>query len=200
MVATRKIGLFGGTFDPIHLGHIHLATLAKEALRLDEIRFIPCQISPHKPMTRPASAEDRCKMLSLATSGLQWAIVDPYEISQNGPSYSYQTAQVLTKRFPDAQLYWIMGSDQWQALPRWKNPEILAELCEFIVLNRGTAPQARDGYRMSQLTAEHPAAASIIRQAISDNLPLPAWIHPDVAAWIEQHQLYRGFFRNAKAP
>ena len=67
MPAPRKIALFGGTFDPVHLGHIHLATLAREALDLDEVRFLPCRISPHKAGSQPASGEDRCEMLRLAT-------------------------------------------------------------------------------------------------------------------------------------
>ena len=91
----RKIGLFGGTFDPVHLGHVHLATVAKDALELDQVRFLPCRISPHKAGTSPASGEHRCEMLRLATRDLPWAVVDDFELHQREPSYSYETAEAM---------------------------------------------------------------------------------------------------------
>jgi nicotinate-nucleotide adenylyltransferase len=192
MTAPRKIGLFGGTFDPVHLGHVHLATMAKDALVLDEVRFLPCQISPHKTGTAPASGRDRCEMLRLATSGLPWAVIEDYELHQTGPSYSYQTARAMAEKFPNARLYWIMGGDQWEALPGWKHPEQLAAQVEFIVLARGDPPQPRDGYRLHVVQGQHPASATKIRQAISTNTSVhPEWLAPAVAAWIEQKGLYR---------
>lgn len=191
MPALRKIALFGGTFDPVHLGHIYLAALAKDALRLDEVRFLPCRISPHKLGTSPASAADRLEMLQLATAEFPWAVVDDFELHRQGPSYSFQTAQAMAARFPQAQLYWIMGSDQWEALPDWKHPEILAETCEFIVLARGETPQAREGYQLHVISGSHPAAASEIRRAFLEKEMPPPWLHPAVAEWIEAQQLYR---------
>jgi len=94
-------------------------------------------------------------------------------------------------RFPGARLYWIMGSDQWDALPEWKNPEALAAHCEFVVLARGVAPQERPGYRLHSISQEHPAAASEIRRAIFENRPLPPWLPPVVADWIQERGLYR---------
>ena len=95
MPAPRKIALFGGTFDPVHLGHIRIAQQAKDALGLDEVRFLPCRISPHKTDSRPASGADRCEMLRLATAGLPWAVVDDFELHQAGPSYSFETAEAM---------------------------------------------------------------------------------------------------------
>ena len=123
MSEPRKIGLFGGTFDPVHLGHVHLADLARRSLELDEVRFIPCQISPHKTGTRPASPAARLEMLKLATAGLPWAVVDDIELTSGGPNFSYLTAEKLHRKFPDDRLFWIMGGDQWAALPTWKQPE-----------------------------------------------------------------------------
>jgi nicotinate-nucleotide adenylyltransferase len=191
MSAPRKVALFGGTFDPVHLGHLHLAALAKDSLGLDEVRFLPCQISPHKLGSSPASATDRLEMLRLATAGLPWAVVDDFELHRQGPSYSYQTAEAMAARFPEARLFWIMGSDQWDALADWKAPEILAELCEFVVLTRGQAPQARSGYRLHAISEEHPASATDIRKAISEGRLPPAWLHPQVARWIAEYRLYR---------
>jgi nicotinate-nucleotide adenylyltransferase len=191
MPTPRKIALFGGTFDPVHLGHIHLATLAKDALKLDEVRFLPCRISPHKSDSQPASGEDRCEMLRLATADIPWAVVDDFELQQPGPSYSYQTAEAMAERFPDARLFWIMGGDQWDSLPRWKNPERLAELVEFIVLARGDAPQTREGYRLNLVPdSGHPASATAIREAASHGEATHPWLDPQVAKWITGKGLY----------
>ncbi|MEX1049333.1 MAG: nicotinate (nicotinamide) nucleotide adenylyltransferase [Akkermansiaceae bacterium] len=187
----RKIGIFGGTFDPVHHGHLYLAGLAREALGLDEVRFVPCRISPHKEDRAVTRGEDRCEMLRLATAELPWAVVDDFEIRQVGPSFSCHTAEEMTARFPGARLFWIMGGDQWEALPRWKNPEQLADLVEFIVLARGAVPAARAGYRLHLVQGAHPASASAIRRAISEGETEPPWLAPVVAKWINSRALYR---------
>ncbi len=191
MTSPRRIGLFGGTFDPVHLGHIHLAGIARDALDLDEVRFLPCRISPHKTGTPPTSGEDRLEMLRLATDGLPWAVIDDYELTHPGPSYSYQTAAAMAVKFPDARLFWIMGGDQWEALPRWKNPERLAGLVEFIVLSRGEVPTPRNGYRMHPVPGLHRASSTAIRAAFSGDEREHPWIHPHVAEWILEKKLYQ---------
>lgn len=180
----RKIGLFGGTFDPVHLGHIHLADLARKSLELDEVRFIPCQISPHKTGSQPASANDRFRMLELATADLPWAEVDDIEVTGNEPNYSYLTAERMKERFPDSRLFWIMGGDQWEALPRWKHPERLAAAVEFIVLARNDSPQPRAGYRMHLVAGEHPASSTAVRKGNLEHL------HADVREHITRSRLY----------
>lgn len=190
MPTPAKIGIFGGTFDPVHLGHVHLATLAKNALDLDEVRFLPCRISPHKSGTAPASGEDRCEMLRLATADLPWAVVDDYELEKDGPSYSYQTAEAMAERFPGTPLFWIMGGDQWDALPRWSHPERLAEAVEFAVLARGETPQPRDGYRMHVIHGDHPASATEIRKSFSIGQAAD-WLDDAVLRHIGARQLYQ---------
>lgn len=190
MTAPRKIGLFGGTFDPVHLGHLHLAGLARDALGLDEVRFLPCPVSPHKSDSAPVSGGDRCEMLRLATADLPWAVVDDLELRQAGPAYSYLTAEALAEKFPAARLFWIMGGDQWDALPRWKNPQRLAALVEFAVLARGEPPQPRDGYRLHVVRGDHPASATVIREAIFNGAVSHEWLAPPVAEWIAARRLY----------
>jgi nicotinate-nucleotide adenylyltransferase len=192
MAPVPRIAIFGGTFDPVHEGHLHLATLAKEAFSLDQVRFLPCKISPHKSGSHPASAEDRLEMLRRATADLPWAEVDDLEARlTNDPSYSYITAEIMARRFPAASLFWIMGGDQWDALPQWKSPERLAACVEFIVLARGEPPQPRTGYRLHIVQGQHPASASAIRAAVDSNhRPLP-WLSPGVEEWITKHNLYQ---------
>ena len=191
MTATHKIGLFGGTFDPVHLGHLHLTGLTRDALALDEVRFMPCPISPHKLGSPPVSGEDRCEMLRLASADLPWAVVDDFELRQVGPAYSYLTAEALAEKFPAARLYWIMGGDQWDALPTWKNPERLARCVEFAVIARGEPPQPRDGYRLHVVTGHHPASATAIRRALINGTVAHEWLAPHVATWIAAQGLYR---------
>ena len=191
MNLVRKIAIFGGTFDPVHLGHVHLARLAVEALGLDEVRFIPCRISPHKLDQLPTAATDRLEMLRLATAALPWAVVDDLEITREGPSFSYQTAEIMAQRFPGSRLFWIMGEDQWDALLSWAEPRKLAALVEFVVFARsGRIPAPREGYRMHSLTGEHPASATTLRSLIASDAPLPPWLHPEVAEWIRARRLY----------
>ena len=193
MAGLRKIALFGGTFDPVHRGHIHLAGLAKKSLELDEVRFLPCHVSPHKTDRHPASGDNRCEMLRLATAELPWALVDDFELKREEPSFSFQTAEAMAERFRDCRLFWVMGGDQWEALPKWKHPERLAQCVEFIVLSRGEKILLpREGYTLHEVHGEHPASAIAIRMAISQGASEHPWLMPDVAQWIEKKGLYRG--------
>lgn len=190
MTVTRKIGLFGGTFDPVHLGHLHLAALAREALELDEVRFFPCRISPHKAGTAPTIGEERLEMLRLATADLPWAVVDDFELIQTGPSCSYRTAEAMAERFPASRLFWIMGGDQWDALLRWEHPERLAKCVEFAVLARGETPLPREGYRLHVIRGDHPASATEIRTALSAGAASHEWLSPAVLEKIIEKRLY----------
>lgn len=164
----KRIGIFGGSFDPVHDGHIHLASLAREAANLDEVWFLPCRISPHKTESPPSSGASRAEWLRTALSHTPWARINLTEIEADEPSFSYLTMGKLTSQHPGNQWFWIMGGDQWLALPTWRHPEILAGWVEFIVLARnGSEVFPREGYRMMVVHGEHPASSSAIREAIA---------------------------------
>ena len=129
-------------------------------------------------------------MLRLATADLPWAVVDDFELKKDGTSYSYQTAEAMAERFPEARLFWIMGGDQWDALPRWSHPERLAVAVEFAVLARGETPQPRDGYRLHIIQGDHPASATEIREAFSNDKAHP-WLHTGVSEWMLGKRLYQ---------
>lgn len=185
----EKICLFGGTFDPIHLGHIQIASKAVEKLGLNRVIFLPCQQSPHKPGQQHADARHRLAMCQLATHDFDWAEVSDHDLVTPPPSYSLKTAQAMHKRLPYARLFWLMGTDQWQVLPKWHRPDELAQLVEFIVFARGEKPTPRHGYRMHAIQGDHPASATAIRQSFKDQGSQP-WLHSEVAQYIQNHNLY----------
>lgn len=169
-----------------------MAELAVREFGLDEVRFIPCRISPHKQGSAPASPEDRLAMLRLAMADVPWAVIDDLELMRDGASYSYETAELMKSRFPTAKLFWIMGGDQWEALPRWKHPERLARCVEFIVISRGGKVVPREHFLMHIITNEHPASATEVREAVGCGGESHQWLSPAVARYIQEHGLYRG--------
>lgn len=180
-----KVGIFGGSFDPVHEGHIHLANLARQAAGLDEVWFLPCHISPHKTGRPPTPGETRVKWLETATARLPWAKIATLELQSEAPSYSYQTMQTLSERHPGTEWFWIMGGDQWAALPTWKHPEIIADLASFIVLARnGSSVVERPGYRLLVVHGEHPASATEIRKALALGETTIPHLDPAVARMI----------------
>lgn len=190
MSQSKSIALFGGTFDPIHLGHLMIAELAVQALGLDEVRFLPCRISPHKTDHPPTPAKHRFEMIRLAIQDLPWAVADDFDLKAPEPSYSYLTIAAVRKLNPEARIFWIMGYDQWNALPRWSEPEKLASEVEFIVFSRSGTPTARDGWRLHSLEGTHPASATTIRESLQAGNPRAEWLSPAVLAYIQENQLY----------
>lgn len=186
-----KIALFGGTFDPPHLGHIHIAEAAVTACGLDQVIFLPCHQSPHKPNQPRASGPQRTEMLRLATSQFPWAKVSEWELQRAEPSLSWQTAEHFATEFPNANLYWLLGTDQWEALERWGRPERLAELLTFIVFPRaGKHPEPNPRFKAHFLTSEFPGSATAVRTALASALPAPD-LPLGVAAYIAEHGCYR---------
>ncbi|MBT8043611.1 MAG: nicotinate (nicotinamide) nucleotide adenylyltransferase [Verrucomicrobiae bacterium] len=187
----ERVCLFGGTFDPIHLGHVHIAQAAVEQLHLDQVIFLPCRQSPHKPGHQHASETHRMAMCRLATEAFDWAQVDAFDMKAPEPSYSWRTAEAMTARFPNARLFWLMGTDQWEVLPQWNRPEHLAEMVEFIVFTRGAEPRERRGFKLHAISGNHPASATAIRESADKQL-IKEWLHPNVARYISQNHLYQG--------
>lgn len=190
MDAPQRIAFFGGTFDPIHEGHLDVAAKAVEALGLDRVIFIPCRRSPHKSKSPGASDEERLTMLKLATSELAWAVVDDYELKKPPPSYTWETMEFFQAKFPtESRRFLLIGFDQWESLPRWNNIENLARKIDFIVVGREEQPQPRSGYRAHFIDGNHPASASEIRSALASGKP-PKWLPPAVEAYINEKDLY----------
>ncbi len=186
----QRIALFGGTFDPVHLGHLHVASAAMMLMDLDQVRFIPCHISPHKKNRPPTSAEHRLEMLRIATASTPWAVIDSIEIDQGGISYSIDTVQKIYEKIGGCELFWILGNDQWEALPKWKNSKELAKLVEFIVVARHGKPMPRTGYRLHVIHSEHPASSQEIRRCYSQGAVSHPWLTDELSSFIEEQRLY----------
>lgn len=187
----QRVACFGGTFDPVHSGHLELARRAIAAAALDQLRFFPCRQSPHKTSGPQASDEARARMLELAMSGLDGAVVDRFELQGPTPSYSYRTARHVRRLFPAADLFWIVGLDQWQALPTWTHADELAAALTFLVFSRRGEPEPRPGWQMIHLPGSHPASATAIRGLLRSGKSADAWLPEPVATYIRQHRLYR---------
>lgn len=138
-----KVGIMGGTFNPPHLGHLHAATRAHEALGLDRVLFIPTATPPHKALPHgSATPAQRCEMVRLMVRDLPWARVDEIELARGGTSYTVDTLQALKDRGEGA-LYLLIGSDMLLDFDtRWRAPAQIARLCTLVVCARETGERA----------------------------------------------------------
>ena len=136
ILSVERIGLFGGSFDPVHLGHLLVAQAAQEELDLARLVFIPAAQSPFKPDGRPTLASGRLRLLRLALAGWSWCEIDDQEIQRGGVSYTIDTVRDYVRRFPRAQLFYLIGADHVSKLPEWRGAEELARQVEFVVIPR----------------------------------------------------------------
>jgi nicotinate-nucleotide adenylyltransferase len=136
-VRHRRIGIFGGTFDPIHIGHLLVASDAYEALSLDRVLFVPAANPPHKPRGPVADAMRRVAMVRAAIEGDARFAVDDLEVRRGGTSYTVDTLRELQTREPDAELVFLLGVDQFRALDSWREPREVSRLARLAVFARG---------------------------------------------------------------
>jgi nicotinate-nucleotide adenylyltransferase len=136
----EKIGLYGGTFDPIHNGHLILARDALERLELSKVVFLPARISPHKLDRPPAPPDARCRMVAAAIAGEPQFEMSACEINREGPSFTIDTVRGFQERFPEASLYYLIGDDNLTELETWKDIGILRQAAQFVVLSRAGMP------------------------------------------------------------
>ncbi len=132
-----RIGVFGGSFDPVHIGHLWIAESALEVLNLDQVRWVPAAQSPLKPAGANATEGQRTAMLKLAIAGAEGHVIDERELARGGVSYTYDTIVDIQQEFPDAELYLIIGSDSLATMQEWHRPRDLLELALPAVVRRG---------------------------------------------------------------
>ena len=140
---TRRIGLFGGTFDPPHVGHLALAEAGREALRLDRVLFVPARVPPHKGRARLSSVEHRVAMTRLAVRGNPAFVVSTLEALRDGPSFTVDTIRTLSTREPVSKIFLLMGADSLEEFPTWRDPATILSLATLAVALRPGARTAR---------------------------------------------------------
>jgi nicotinate-nucleotide adenylyltransferase len=145
-----RIALLGGTFNPVHYGHLVIAETARDSLRLDRVVFVPAGLPPHKKAPK-TSARRRLAMLRLAVRGNRAFTVSDWEIRQKRVVYAYETLEHFRKVWPRAALYFILGSDSLKNLPRWRESRRLGRMCRFVALPRIDAFASSDVRRRVSL-------------------------------------------------
>ena len=186
-----KIGILGGTFDPIHLGHLKIARTALRELKLDKIVFIPCSTPPHKPINAITPAEHRLKMVRLAIEGHRNYELSDYEISRGGTSFSAETLSDFKESHPDDEIYFIIGSDSYLELSTWKDNSRIPKLSTIAVVRRPSYDYK--GLAMGVVEIKMPPvniSSSRIRSALKQGGVITDFVPAKVASYISKHKLY----------
>lgn len=188
--AKRRVGILGGTFDPIHYGHLMVAEQVFDQLHLDEVIFFPNAIPPHKEKSNATTDAQRVEMLELALADNPHFSIDTLELERSGKSYTYDTMDILTTLHPDTSFHFIIGADMVMDLPNWHRIDELLELVTFVGVKR-------EGYL---LETEYPivtvdivdseVSSSIIRRNVFTEQSIRYFVPESVRAYINEKGLY----------
>ena len=190
----QNVGIYGGSFDPVHLGHLLVAQAAIEELRLDRLFWVPAAQSPFKPANQHASAALRLQLLRLALAGQTRCEVDDQEIHRGGISYTVDTLRAYAQRFPGAKLFYLIGADNADKLNEWRDPAVLASLAEFVAVPRpGDAAATFPAPFRGRMLKGFPfgVSSSEIRARLKAGLTVEHLVSPAVAAAIQGLEVYR---------
>jgi nicotinate-nucleotide adenylyltransferase len=188
-----RIGLFGGSFDPVHLGHLLVAQAAREELGLTRLFFIPAAQSPFKPERKPTAPLERLRLLRLALAGKDWCELDDQELKRGGISYTIDTVRDYAGRFREAQLFYLIGADHVPQLPKWRQAEELARLAQFVVIPRpGQVEASFPAPFHGRTLAGFPlgVSSSQIRARVKADLSIDHLVPAAVAEAIRNNRLY----------
>lgn len=199
-----RIGVFGGTFDPIHHGHLLLARCCLVQAQLDEVRFVPAAHQPHKPHGPRASGADRLAMIELATADEPRFVASAIELDRGGVSYTIDTLRTIRAEAPTAELFFLMGADSLADLPAWREASAICELATPLVVRRAghaepdyealaplASPARRAAIRSQQVDMPAtPISSSEIQRRIAVGEPWRELTPAAVARYIVAHGLY----------
>lgn len=195
-----RIGVLGGTFDPVHNGHLHVANALREALDLERILWVPAGQPPHKTGQIVSSDRDRLAMLDLALSGSAADQINTIDIERSGPSYTADTLEILAECLAPARLFFLMGEDSLRDLPTWHDPERLLRAAELAVAARpgvdadlaSIARQIPSVQSRIHLvpTKEIAISSSEIRRRVGEHQSIHELVPPPVEAYIRDYGLY----------
>ncbi len=198
-----RVGIYGGTFSPVHNGHVAAARAFMEQMWLDILYVIPTGISPHKVMKGDATAADRLEMCRLAFADIEGVIVSDLEIQREGKSYTVDTLRAMTRE--GDRLFLLLGTDMLMTLDAWREPDEIFRL-SYPVYIRREADAALDAAIVEKITAYHERFGKVVRRIVAPPLELSSseiraahaggqsifdMVPPAVAAYVEAHGLYR---------
>ncbi|MCC7300702.1 MAG: nicotinate-nucleotide adenylyltransferase [Verrucomicrobia bacterium] len=199
----ERIGVFGGSFDPVHMGHLTIAQDAVEQLELDRLIFVPAAVPPHKQGHALAEGRYRLEMLQLATESNVSFEVSDMELQRGGVSYTIDTITQIQFEHPGAELFFIVGLDSLTILHSWRNIEQLLELCTVVPFARGGEDPVRVAEQiqlsepwktrlMDRLIRIHEVeiSASEVRMRLAEGLSIRYLVPPEVEMYIAEHGLY----------
>ena len=202
-MALERIGILGGSFDPVHKGHLAIARAAMRARRLDRVLLVPAAVQPFKSRGPRAPGDARLEMLRIATARDPRLQPDTVELDRGGVSYLYDTLAVLRRRHPGAALFFITGMDALRDLHTWRHAAKLLEMCEFLTVARpGYTPPKASQIQFpepwpSRLLGNiitcpgHDVSSSGIRERIANRQPVHFFLPRGVASYIRRHALYQ---------
>lgn len=189
----RRVGVFGGTFDPPHVGHIVVATEVVEAVQMDRLLWVPAAVPPHKAGRRITQGRVRRRLVAAAIEDDPRFELCDLELKRGGTSYTVDTLREIRARHPGWSLSLVMGSDLFAGFRRWKEPEVIMELAELVVICRpGTdapAEAERMGVRTVHVTPVD-VSSSLVRDRVGRNLAVIDMVTPAVLAIMEEEGLY----------
>jgi nicotinate-nucleotide adenylyltransferase len=183
-----RLGIFGGSFDPIHHGHLILARAAREQLGLDQVLLIPANRSPHKPGAKSATGHDRWAMLQLAIDGEPGLTASDLELQRPPPSYTLDTLRQLRDQHPEAELVLLIGADNVEKFDTWHEPAAIQQLATLAVLERASGAPAHPWPVVRRLVE---ISSTDLRDRVASGRSI-RYLTPDrVCDYIRQHGLYR---------
>lgn len=197
-----KIGVFGGTFDPVHLGHIRMAEEVRDTLGLSQVLLIPAGIPVTRSQLKLTPAEHRLEMIRLAVADKPRLVVSAMEIERPGPSYTVDTLVELRRRHKEDELYLLLGWDSLLQIKQWRDPARIIEICYLVSIPRPGYPRPDmenlgddiPGISKKVIILEKPrtdVSASDIRERVIHGKPIDHLVPEPVAEYITKHKLYR---------
>ena len=195
-----RLGVLGGTFDPIHNAHLFISMDAAASFGLEKVLIIPNAVPPHKPGQPVTEPHHRLQMVELAVHGNRLLEADPLEVKRGGISYTVETLRELRRRYPDSEILFLTGADAVAEIGTWREPKTVVRLCRLVAVSR-------PGLGLAELRARVPAelfpfielhqvppmgiSSTMIRERVQRGLPI-RYLTPDaVVDYIEEHRLYR---------
>jgi nicotinate-nucleotide adenylyltransferase len=192
-----KIGILGGSFDPLHNGHLFMAKNAYEQYNLDEIWLIPNGQAPHKDANKMADSMQRFTMCKFAEAHIPYIKACDIEITSDDYSYTYITMQKLTSKYPEHSFYFIMGADSLDYFDKWRRPDIISSLCTILVVNRDEFTEEDLKHKIQRINQQFPAEICVVHCPKYDvssteirNGEKLEEVLPEIRAYILEHHLY----------